>query len=74
MKYGHNFPDRDGLLNYERQLQVDAGSGGLPLGPLAHWRGYMVFEPRLLFALSVPSAASAATAKYQVPVLSPVIS
>jgi hypothetical protein len=36
--------------------------------------GYMVFEPTLLGALSVPSAASAATEKYQVPLLRPVIS
>jgi len=34
----------------------------------------MVFEPTLLGALSVPSAASAATEKYQVPLLKPVIS
>jgi hypothetical protein len=34
----------------------------------------MVFVPTLLCALSVPSAASAATAKYQVPEASPVTS
>ena len=34
----------------------------------------MVFDPTLLGALSVPSAASAATAKYQVPLVRPVIS
>ena len=35
---------------------------------------YSVFDPKLLLALSVPSAASAATAKYQVPGANPVIS
>jgi hypothetical protein len=34
----------------------------------------MVLEPKLLCALCVPSVASAATAKYQVPVVRPVIS
>ena len=36
--------------------------------------GYMVLEPTLLCGLSVPSAAMAETAKYQVPLLRPVIS
>lgn len=34
----------------------------------------MVFDPMLLIALCVPSAASAATAKYQVAAVRPVIS
>jgi len=37
-------------------------------------RTQIVFEPMALMALSVPSAASAATAKYQVPEARPVIS
>jgi hypothetical protein len=37
-------------------------------------RGYIVLEPMLLCALSVPSAATATIAKYQVPLLRPVIS
>ena len=59
-------------VRFIARSKLRCGSGGYLL--IALGVCYIVLKPTLLCALSVPSAAIAATAKYQVPLLRPVIS